>query len=201
MNKFSMPKPFSPDAFTTGDCPFFGELGKQSKDLFQKGFYLGVVNLKMNANVDRRLEVISGHEIKLEDGKVTSHIEPKFHFRNIDFKQNITLEPKWGGELKVKGLLYDWATVKMHGEYDTAKRDCKGRVSLIGQFKDMSLEWVAHSDKTMADIGAKANLVAKYEFSLFPMLMFMTNVYLPCTESMAIVTLELLWKPTRKTSP
>lgn len=164
MNNFSMPKPFAPDAFNPGDCPPFRKLGKQSKDLLEKGFNLGVVNLKMSASVERRLEIISGHEIKLEDGKVTSHIKPKFSFKNIDFKPDITLEPKLGGELKFKGLLYEWATVKLRGEYDSDKRDCMGRVSLIGQFKDMNVECIAHCDKAMNDVGVKANLVGKYVF-------------------------------------
>jgi len=58
--------------------PTFGDLGKQAKDIFGKGYNFGVVKLDCKSKSETGVEMTSGGTHVLESGKVNGNLETKY---------------------------------------------------------------------------------------------------------------------------
>jgi len=58
--------------------PTFGDLGKQARDIFGKGYNFGVVKLETKSKSQTGVEVTSGGMHVLESGKVNGNLETKY---------------------------------------------------------------------------------------------------------------------------
>ena len=60
--------------------PMYADLGKQARDVFRKGFHIGLVKLDVSTKSKSGVEFTSGETINMETGKVGGNCDVKFKF-------------------------------------------------------------------------------------------------------------------------
>jgi len=71
--------------------PTFGDLGKQSKDVFGKGYHFGLLKLDVKTKTSSGVEFSSGGSSNTETGKVTGSLESKYKVKEL----GLTVTEKW----------------------------------------------------------------------------------------------------------
>jgi len=71
--------------------PSYSDIGKQSRDVFGKGFHFGVVKLDVKTKSSAGVEINCGGSSTTDGGKVTGNLETKYK----DTKNGLTLTEKW----------------------------------------------------------------------------------------------------------
>jgi len=71
--------------------PTFGDLGKQSKDVFGKGYHFGVLKLDVKTKTATGVEFSSGGTSVLDTGKVSGNLETKYKVKDL----GLTFTEKW----------------------------------------------------------------------------------------------------------
>jgi len=71
--------------------PTFGDLGKQSRDVFGKGFNFGVVKLDVKTKTESGIEFNSSGSSVLDSGKVSGNLETKYKVKDL----GLTFTEKW----------------------------------------------------------------------------------------------------------
>ncbi|XP_023344902.1 voltage-dependent anion-selective channel protein 2, partial [Eurytemora carolleeae] len=71
--------------------PLYADLGKQTRDVFGKGFHFGLVKLDVKTRTSSGLEFISSGISNKESGKVSGSFEGKYELK--DYKALIST--KW----------------------------------------------------------------------------------------------------------
>lgn len=61
--------------------PVYGDLGKQSRDVFGKGYHFGVLKLECKTKSDTGVEVTAGGSNAVETGKVSGNLETKYKLK------------------------------------------------------------------------------------------------------------------------
>jgi voltage-dependent anion channel protein 2 len=74
--------------------PTFGDLGKQSKDVFGKGYHFGVLKLDVKTKTATGVEFSSGGTSTTESGKVSGNLETKYKVKDL----GLTVTEKWSTE-------------------------------------------------------------------------------------------------------
>jgi voltage-dependent anion channel protein 2 len=71
--------------------PTFGDLGKQSKDVFGKGFNFGVLKLDVKTKTATGVEFASSGSSGIDTGKVAGNLETKYKVKDL----GMTFTEKW----------------------------------------------------------------------------------------------------------
>lgn len=71
--------------------PTFGDLGKQSKDVFGKGYHFGVLKLDVKTKTATGVEFSTGGSSNTESGQVTGNLEAKYKVKEL----GLTITDKW----------------------------------------------------------------------------------------------------------
>jgi len=71
--------------------PIFGDLGKQSKDVFGKGYHFGVLKLDVKTKTATGVEFSSGGSSVIDTGKVSGNLETKYKVKEL----GLTFTEKW----------------------------------------------------------------------------------------------------------
>jgi len=71
--------------------PTFGDLGKQSRDVFGKGFNFGVLKLDVKTKTESGVEFNSSGSSAIDSGKVSGNLETKYKIKDL----GMTFTEKW----------------------------------------------------------------------------------------------------------
>lgn len=71
--------------------PVFGDLGKQSRDVFGKGYNFGVLKLDVKTKTSSGVEFSSGGSSAVDTGKVSGSLETKYKVKDL----GLTITEKW----------------------------------------------------------------------------------------------------------
>lgn len=71
--------------------PTYGDLGKQARDVFGKGYNFGVFKLDCKSKSDAGVEISAGGSNVMETGKVLANVETKYKVK----EHGLTLTEKW----------------------------------------------------------------------------------------------------------
>jgi len=71
--------------------PSFSDIGKQSRDVFGKGYHFGLVKLEVKSKTSTGIELTSGGSSNLEGGAVTGNLETKYKCK----ESGLTFTEKW----------------------------------------------------------------------------------------------------------
>lgn len=61
--------------------PVYADLGKQSRDVFGKGYHFGVLKLECKSKTQTGVEINAGGSNTLDSGKVSGNLETKYKIR------------------------------------------------------------------------------------------------------------------------
>ena len=65
--------------------PFFSEIGKEVKDLFEKNFFFDCVNLELKNGSTGSLSYTGHQKYNIKDGKMAGEVEAKYEMDGITF--------------------------------------------------------------------------------------------------------------------
>jgi len=71
--------------------PTFGDLGKQSRDVFGKGYNFGVIKLDVKTKTESGIEFKSSGNSGIDSGKVSGNLETKYKVKDL----GLTFTEKW----------------------------------------------------------------------------------------------------------
>lgn len=71
--------------------PTYGDLGKQARDVFGKGYHFGVIKLECKSKTATGVEITTGGSNALESGKVSGNLETKYKIK----EHGLTFTEKW----------------------------------------------------------------------------------------------------------
>merc|ERR1711962_162043 len=71
--------------------PVYGDLGKQGRDVFGKGYHFGVLKLECKSKTATGVEITAGGNNALESGKVAGNLETKYKIK----EHGLTFTEKW----------------------------------------------------------------------------------------------------------
>jgi len=85
--------PVAPVAAKIGTMapPVYGDLGKQGRDVFGKGYHFGVLKLECKSKTATGVEITAGGNNALESGKVAGNLETKYKIK----EHGLTFTEKW----------------------------------------------------------------------------------------------------------
>lgn len=66
--------------------PFYGDLGKNARDVFGKGYHFGLLKLDVKTKTQTGVEFNSGGVSNQETGKVFGNLETKYKFKEYGKK-------------------------------------------------------------------------------------------------------------------
>lgn len=61
--------------------PFYGDLGKNARDVFSKGYHFGLMKLDVKTKTSTGVEFTTGGFSNQENGKVFGSLETKYKFK------------------------------------------------------------------------------------------------------------------------
>ena len=61
--------------------PVYGDLGKQARDVFGKGYHFGVMKLECKTKTDGGVEVTAGGSNAMDTNKVAGNLETKYKIK------------------------------------------------------------------------------------------------------------------------
>ena len=61
--------------------PTYGDLGKQARDVFGKGYHFGVLKLECKSKTQNGVEITAGGNNTLDSGKVAGSLETKYKIK------------------------------------------------------------------------------------------------------------------------
>lgn len=62
--------------------PLYGDLGKQARDIFSKGYHFDLIKLDIKTKTPTGVEFATGGTSQIESGKVFGTIESKYKFKD-----------------------------------------------------------------------------------------------------------------------
>ena len=71
--------------------PTYGDLGKNARDVFGKGFHFGLMKLELKSKTASGVEFTSGGTSNTDTGKVSGNLETKYKFK----EHGLTFTEKW----------------------------------------------------------------------------------------------------------
>lgn len=71
--------------------PAYGDLGKNARDVFGKGYHFGLLKLELKSKTASGVEFTSGGTSNTDTGKVAGNLETKYKFK----EHGLTFSEKW----------------------------------------------------------------------------------------------------------
>lgn len=125
--------------------PMYADLGKQARDVFRKGYYIGMVKLDCKTKSKSGVEFTSGEAINIETGKVSGNCDVKFSYP----EQGITLTEKWNTDNII--------TMELGADDAVAKGS---KLSAVGTFSPFTGAWNVVGKGTFKHENAALNVEA-----------------------------------------
>jgi len=136
--------------------PVFGDLGKQSKDVFGKGYHFGVVKLDVKTKTATGVEFSSGGTSTTESGKVSGNLETKYKVKDL----GLTVTEKWTTEndlnttLDVQDKIMPGLKLSLNTKFTPASGSLGGKVS--AEYKHDTATVCADLDLGLTALNASA---------------------------------------------
>jgi len=77
--------------------PTYGDLGKNARDVFGKGYHFGLMKLELKSKTASGIEFVSGGTSNVDSGKVSGNLETKYKFKD----HGLTFTEKWNTDNQV----------------------------------------------------------------------------------------------------
>lgn len=77
--------------------PTYGDLGKNARDVFGKGYHFGLMKLELKSKTASGVEFTSGGTSNTDSGKVSGNLETKYKFK----EHGLTFTEKWNTDNQV----------------------------------------------------------------------------------------------------
>ena len=93
--------------------PTYGDLGKNARDIFSKGYHFGVMKLDVKSKTENGVEFSAGGVHNQDSGKVTATLESKYKMKEY----GITFVEKWntdntlGADITIADKLLNGLTI------------------------------------------------------------------------------------------
>jgi len=136
--------------------PKFGDLGKQSKDVFGKGYHFGLLKLDVKTKTSTGVEFNSGGQSVTETGQVSGSLETKYKVKDL----GLTITEKWNTDnslnttMEVQDKLLPGLKVALDSKFAPASGSKGGKVS--AEYKHETATLCADMDLGLSAINASA---------------------------------------------
>ena len=93
--------------------PAYGDLGKNARDIFSKGYHFGVMKLDVKTKTDSGVEFAAGGVHNQDSGKVTASLESKYRLKEhgITFVERWNTDNTLGAEITITDKLLKGLTL------------------------------------------------------------------------------------------
>jgi len=136
--------------------PKFGDLGKQSKDVFGKGYHFGLLKLDVKTKTSTGVEFNSGGQSVAETGQVSGNLETKYKVKDL----GLTLTEKWSTDntlntnFEVQDKMLPGLKVALDSKFSPSS-GCKGG-KISAEYKHETATVCADMDLGLSAINASA---------------------------------------------
>lgn len=136
--------------------PKFGDLGKQSKDVFGKGYHFGLLKLDVKTKTSTGVEFNSGGQSVSETGQVSGNLETKYKVKDL----GLTITEKWNTDntlnntMEVQDKLLPGLKVCLDTKFAPASGSKGGKVS--AEYKHETATLCADMDLGLSAINTSA---------------------------------------------
>jgi len=136
--------------------PKFGDLGKQSKDVFGKGYHFGLLKLDVKTKTATGVEFSSGGSSVTETGQVSGNLETKYKVKDL----GLTITEKWATDntlnttMEVQDKLVPGLKVALDSKFAPASGSKGGKLSC--EYKHDTAAVCADMDLGLSAINASA---------------------------------------------
>jgi len=134
--------------------PKFGDLGKQSKDVFGKGYHFGLLKLDVKTKTSTGVEFNSGGQSVTETGQVSGNLETKYKVKDL----GLTITEKWTTDntlntnMEVQDKMLPGLKVALDSKFAPAS-GCKGG-KISAEYKHETATLCADMDLGLSAINA-----------------------------------------------
>ena len=113
-----MAKPAAQTENVTQKLPLFADIGKMARELFDKNFFIDLINVKMSNGLNAQMCCEATQKFNLQDKKMNGECELRYYNWNMIFKPKFTTDSVISGEIRIDRPEFKGASLLLNGSYN-----------------------------------------------------------------------------------